>query len=92
MPVSLWLGVEDCLDVVTRQRPGSVLDAGIGFGLWGHLLRQYLDVWEGRIQPAEWQIRIDGIEIAEERIQAHARYLYDDILVGDIREVVPTRA
>lgn len=69
-----------------------MLDAGIGFGLWGGLLRQYLDVWPGRITPSEWAVRIDGIEIDEKRIQAHPRYLYTEIFVGDIREVVPCRA
>jgi hypothetical protein len=89
MPVSLWLGLEDCLDAVTSSQPGSVLDAGIGFGLWGHLLRQYLDVWEGRITRDQWRVRIDGIEIDERRIQVHSRYLYDEVFVGDIRERVP---
>lgn len=89
MPVSLWLGLEDALQVITELRPRSVLDAGIGFGLFGHLLRQYLDVWEGRIRREDWRTRIDGIEIDAARIQPHSRHLYDEVLVGDIRELVP---
>jgi SAM-dependent methyltransferase len=92
MPVSIWLGLEDCVQAITECWPRSVLDAGIGFGLFGHLLRQYLDVWEGRIQRAEWRIRIDGIEIDARRIQPHAHCLYDDLFVGDIRELVPVHA
>jgi SAM-dependent methyltransferase len=92
MPVSLWLGLEDALSAIKEQWPRSVLDAGIGFGLFGHLLRQYLDVWEGRIRREDWRIRIDGIEIDERRIQPHARYLYDGVFVGDIRELVPLLA
>lgn len=92
MPLSIWLGMEDCLQSITERQPSSVLDAGIGFGMWGALLRQYLDVWSGRIQPAEWTTRIDGIEIDEKRVQPHARQLYTEILVGDIRELVPRRA
>jgi hypothetical protein len=92
MPVSLWLGIEDALQAITERQPRSVLDAGIGFGLFGHLLRQYLDVWEGRIRREDWRIRIDGIEIDEKRIQPHARYLYDEVLVGDIRDLVPACA
>jgi hypothetical protein len=68
------------------------MDAGIGFGLYGHLLRQYLDVWEGRVLPGEWRVRIDGIEIDDERVQPHARHLYNSILVGDIRQLLPKRA
>jgi hypothetical protein len=92
MPLSIWLGMEDCLQAIVEQSPSSVLDAGLGFGLWGGLLRQYLDVWNGRIQPSEWMTRIDGIEIDEKRVQAHARALYTEILIGDIRCVVPHRA
>jgi hypothetical protein len=92
MPVSLWLGMEDALQAITDRRPASVLDAGTGFGLWGMLLRQYLDVWSGRIEREQWTTRIDGIEIDERRIQPHHRHLYTEILVGDIRTVVPRRA
>jgi hypothetical protein len=92
MPVSIWNGMEDCLSEIVGCAPTSVLDAGIGFGLWGCLLRQYLDVWSGRIQPHEWRTRIDGIEIDPRRVQPHARHLYTEIIIGDIRNVVPRRA
>lgn len=92
MPLSIWLGMEDALQSIVQRRPSSVLDAGTGFGLWGMLLRQYLDVWSGRIHRDQWTTRIDGIEIDERRVQPHARYLYTEILVGDIRTVVPRRA
>jgi hypothetical protein len=92
MPLSIWHGMEDCLQAITERRPAAVLDAGIGFGLWGALLRQYLDVWSGRVDAAQWAVRIDGIEIDEKRVHAHARYLYTEIFVGDIREIVPRRA
>jgi len=92
MPLSIWLGMEDCLQAIVERRPSSVLDAGIGFGLWGALLRQYLDVWSGRIQPTDWITRIDGIEIDPKRIQAHSGHLYSEILVGDVRDVLPRRA
>ncbi|WKX68839.1 class I SAM-dependent methyltransferase [Streptomyces sp. XD-27] len=92
MPLSIWRGMEDCLQAMVERRPSAVLDAGIGFGLWGGLLRQYLDVWSGRVQPSQWATRIDGIEIDEKRVQPHARHLYTEILVGDIRRLVPSRA
>lgn len=83
MPLSIWLGMEDCLQAITERRPRSVLDAGIGFGLWGVLLRQYLDVWAARI---------DGIELDPARVQAHARHVYSRVYVGDIRTLVPRLA
>lgn len=56
------------------------------------LLRQYPEVRSGRIQPEQWTTRIDGIEIDEKRVEAIPLHLYTEILVGDIREVLPVRA
>lgn len=92
MPVSVWLGLEYTLEAIVSRRPQAVLDVGLGFGLWGHLLRQYLDVWEGNIQREQWQIRIDGVEIEAARIQPHSHYLYSNTYVGDARQVVPQQA
>ena len=92
MPLSIWRGMEDALEAIVARNPVAVLDAGIGFGLWGALLRQYLDVWSGRIQREQWRTRIDGIEVDPRRVQPHARHLYTEILIGDIRDVVPRRA
>jgi hypothetical protein len=92
VPLSIWQGLEDCLAVIVGRQPAAVLDAGIGFGLWGHLLRQYLDVWSGRIQRHQWTTRIDGIEIDPNRVQPHSRHLYTHVYIGDIREQVPQRA
>ena len=92
MPLSIWQGLEDGLALIVDRRPSAVLDAGIGYGLWGHLLRQYLDVWSGRIQRRQWTTRIDGVEIDADRVQPHSHYLYSHIYVGDIRDEVPRRA
>jgi hypothetical protein len=90
--LSITLGLEDFVRSVTDRAPRAVLEGGIGFGLLGHLMRQYLDVWEGRITREQWCVRIDGIEIDAKRVLPHARYLYDEVLIGDIRDVVPRRA
>jgi len=92
VPLSIWQGLEDCLALIVARAPSAVLDAGIGFGLWGHLLRQYLDVWSGRNQRPQWTTRIDGIEIDANRVQPHSYHLYSNIYIGDIREEVPRRA
>jgi tetratricopeptide (TPR) repeat protein len=46
----------------------------------------YLDVMAERVQPRDWKIRIDGLELFEPYIQAHQRALYDHIYIADIRE------
>ncbi len=87
MPVSTTVHISHCLDRILRLHPSSVLDVGCGFGLWGFLCREYLDVMQGQVQPAQWRIRIDGIELFEPYIQDHQRALYSSIQIGDIREL-----
>lgn len=92
MQAAIWLGMEDTLETVLCYQPWSILDVGIGFGVWGFLLRQYLDVWHGRLTRQEWLVRIDGVEIEQTRVAPHARYLYDEILIGRAEIIVPRRA
>lgn len=90
MPVSTSAHISHCLSRIIELQPGSVLDVGCGFGLWGFLCREYVDVWNGRVQPQEWTTRIDGIELFAPYIQAHHRALYSSIRIADIREAVAT--
>ena len=88
MPVSTSIHLSHCLRWIVQLNPASVLDVGCGFGQWGFLSREYLDVFQGRVQPNEWNVRIDGIEVFEPYIQAHQRALYTSIDIADIREAV----
>lgn len=89
MPVSASVQIGHCVALILNCAPRSVLDVGCGFGLWGFLCRMYLDVSSERVQPKDWQVRIDGIELFEPYIQAHQRALYDNIRIADIREAAP---
>jgi len=87
MPVSTSVHISHCLQLIMSIRPKSILDVGCGFGLWGFLCREYLDVMEERVWPDKWTMRIDGIEYFEPYIMDHQRYLYDSIQIGDIRDL-----
>ncbi len=75
---------------IVLHNPQSVLDVGMGFGRWGFLCREMLDVFPGRYRKEEWRLRLEGIEVYEPYVQPHHRHLYDAIHIGDAREVVPT--
>lgn len=64
-------------------RPEKVLDAGFGFGKYGFLLREYLEVPLGRYDPADWRVRIDGIEAYAPYVHELQRAIYDTIHIGD---------
>ena len=48
MPTSHHTYISDVITWVRKLQPKTVLDVGVGFGKWGHLFREYLDVMHGR--------------------------------------------
>lgn len=52
MPVSDHLQISRVLDQVLERAPGKVLDIGVGYGLYGMMLRNYLpDAWIVGVEP-----------------------------------------
>lgn len=68
------------IDLIMKINPGSILDVGSGFGKWGFLLREYLEVWQGRLYPEEWRKRIDAIEI----YKGYTKLPWYDIIYNNI--------
>jgi hypothetical protein len=89
MATSNWQNISLCCEIIRRFRPASVLDIGCGFGRWGFLSREMLDVWNNKVDAAQWKIRIDAIEIFEPVIGPWHRSIYDEIFIGDATTVLP---
>jgi 2-polyprenyl-3-methyl-5-hydroxy-6-metoxy-1,4-benzoquinol methylase len=89
MPSSLHYHIADVLTVIGRFQPASFLDVGCGFGRWGFLVREQNDVLHERYTRESWKTRIDAVEVFEPYISAHHRYLYDNIYVGRIEQLLP---
>ena len=52
---------------LAKVKPGSdILDIGCGFGKYGMLFREYLDVWHERYERQQWRVRLVGIEAYEQ--------------------------
>lgn len=90
MGTSNWQNISYCVGILRRLRPESVLDIGTGFGRWGVLAREFLDVWEGREARALWQTRIEGIEAFPACLTPLHGYIYDRLHVGDAVDLLPT--
>jgi hypothetical protein len=89
----------DALSVVAAWvqalRPASVLDVGIGFGKYGLLFREYLDVSPRAAHGLAYDgsaatVRIDGVEAHAPYIGPLQRAIYDHIYVGNALEVLPS--
>jgi protein-L-isoaspartate O-methyltransferase len=83
MPVSDYHQISDVLHVVQQVNPKTVLDVGVGFGKWGVLCREVLDIYQGRVSPPEWLVRIDGIEIHEPYRNPLWDLAYNEVRIGD---------
>ncbi len=67
--------------------PDSVLDVGAGFGKYGMLCREYLELWDGRQKYSDFRRRIDAVEAFEIYITPLHNFVYNHIYIGDIQEM-----
>lgn len=88
MPSSRYGSIPFVLDLVIKMQPKSILDCGIGFGKWGVLFREYLDIWKVNKPFQERVTRIDGVEIFSE-YENSVWKVYDNIYTGNIIDLIP---
>jgi len=89
MPTSHWQQINEIVDLIMGIRPKSILDIGVGFGKYGVLAREYLELWDGRGTYDNWKVRIDGIEVFSQYKNPIYDFIYDNIYYGDALKVVP---
>lgn len=83
MGTSNWQNISYNIELVKRLDPKSILDVGVGFGRWGILFREFLEIWGERNYSGKWKRTIDGIEIFPEYIKEYHKYFYDNIYIED---------
>jgi 2-polyprenyl-3-methyl-5-hydroxy-6-metoxy-1,4-benzoquinol methylase len=76
---------------VLQLQPKSILDIGCGSGAKGVLFREYADIWNGRYDKSMFKTVIDGVEIFGAYVTPLHDYIYDSVLVDDVRELLFTR-
>lgn len=72
--------------MIISLNPKSVLDIGSGFGKFGVLCREYLELWDGR-QKYEFKRRIDCVEVFQQYISPLHQYIYNKIYNNDILDI-----
>jgi len=88
MPSSRYDLIPKVLDVVLQQRPTSILDIGIGFGKYGVLFREYLDVWDVKNPYEKRTLKLYGVE-AFEAYDNPIWQTYDKIFTKDVLSILP---
>lgn len=92
MPSSASESIPYIIEFTRKNKPSlkTVLDVGIGFGKDGFLMREYFDVKEWhKFQPDDWLLKITGVDIYDGYLSAIQKIIYNDIIIGDIRDVMP---
>jgi SAM-dependent methyltransferase len=94
MPTSHSSVLHPLVRVLTKIRPESILDVGIGFGKLGFLAREYLDVRAAKhdlnlYRRENWKTRVEGIEIFPEYVGELQKLLYNQVHIGDVFEILP---
>ena len=54
MPFSHFTQLNTILELITLTDPMSMLDIGVGFGKYGVLAREYLELRDGREAYSPW--------------------------------------
>lgn len=88
MPTSWYQAIPLILHHVEREQPQSILDVGVGFGKYGFLMREILEIPFERYHKQQWKIRIDGVEAFETYMTPVHDYVYDRIYYGNVVELV----
>lgn len=85
MPVSDLHGFTPIMNEVALLAPKTVLELGIGCGLYGVACRQVLDYQWGRFDREQWQAIIRGVEI-HDQYKNGAWATYSDVACADFAE------
>lgn len=86
MPTSWYQAASVLVDKIMREEPTSVLDVGIGFGKYGVLLREALDIPYERYDKSQWTARIDGIEAFEGYKNPIHDFVYNNVIYATVSE------
>jgi SAM-dependent methyltransferase len=84
MPTSRFEHISDVAKLIEKLSPSTFLDVGCGFGRWGFLVREVMDINRERYAKHTWLTKIDAVEIFPSYIVDHHRYLYDNIYISSI--------
>lgn len=83
MSTSNWQNISYNIELVRKLNPKSILDIGVGFGRWGILFREFLEIWENAKYKGDWDRIIDGVEIFPGYIKDYHKYFYNNIYIED---------
>lgn len=90
MPSSHYHQLNEIVEAIVEFNPQALLDLGVGFGKYGFLAREYLELWDEVGDYHDWNRTIDGIEAFEPYIGSIQKAIYNEIFIGNALAILPT--
>jgi hypothetical protein len=81
MGTSNWQNISYCIELIRRINPKSILDIGAGFGRWGILSREFLEIWDDGNYSDNWKRKIDAVEVFDKYVKPYHSYFYDNVYI-----------
>lgn len=88
---STAFGTEWMVARIREIAPTSILDVGCGWGRWGLLAREFLELWAHRYRPEQWAVWIDAVDAHDGTWTPIHDFVYDRCFTQDIRDFIPDR-
>jgi hypothetical protein len=88
MGTSNWQNISYCIELIRKINPESILDIGAGFGRWGILSREFLEIWEEENYTDKWKRKIDAVEIYDKYVKPYHSYFYDNVYIVNALDYV----
>jgi len=92
MPISNYANIYSVLNLVDdlhkRKGVDSILDIGAGFGKYGFLLRERLDIRFIRYDKSDWEVKIDCVEPYIEYINPVHKHIYNNLYIDKISNII----
>lgn len=92
MPVSHTYQISSIMESIILCNPKSILEVGIGFGKYGVLCYERLNLWWHGLTEKDYQlkkVKIDGIEIYKHYQNPIYKFVYDSVFYGNALDFMP---
>ncbi|MCX6245430.1 MAG: class I SAM-dependent methyltransferase [Bacteroidetes bacterium] len=89
MPSSHSFQLNEIMELIIETNPGKLLDIGVGFGKFGFLSREYLELWDPAASYTSRKHQIDGIEAFPDYLTPVHHQIYDTIYTGNALDILP---
>lgn len=89
MPTSHYNQINEIVELIYFLKPKKILDIGIGYGKYGFLSREYLEIWGEIENYNKNEVIINGLEAYKDYLTEIHQKIYDNIFIGNALDVLP---